>query len=139
MPENGQNEKIDTLSEWVKAVRSVIQIRIGKLRRSMRTKATFVFKDHEFSETLSTIQYRHVVVPADKAPNNIILISKEHYNDCLKIELGLENSQSNPTTLSKEEIIDNHMSVLSSFSLSMKDEDCVLPLLYWIPKLHMCP
>jgi hypothetical protein len=136
MPENGQNEKIDTISEWVKAVRSVSQIRIGKLRRSMSTKATFIFKDHEFSET---IHNRHVVVPADKAPNNIILICKEHYNDCLKIELGLESSQGNPTTLSKEEIIDNHMSVLYSFSLSMKDEDCVLPLLYWIPKLHMCP
>jgi hypothetical protein len=33
MPENGQNEKIDTISEWVKAVRSVSQIRIGKIRR----------------------------------------------------------------------------------------------------------
>ena len=36
----------------------------------------------------------------------------------------------------KDEIIDNHMSVLSSFGLSMKVEDCDLPLLYWIPKLH---
>jgi hypothetical protein len=36
----------------------------------------------------------------------------------------------------KDDIIDNHMSVLSSFGLSMKVEDCDLPLLYWIPKLH---
>jgi len=42
------------------------------------------------------------------------------------------------TTLS-EEIFDNHMSVLSSFGLSMKDMDCDLLLLYWIPKLHKCP
>ena len=53
------------------------------------------------------------------------------------------NSQSNPTytatTLSKEEIIDNHKSVLSSFGLSMEDEDYDLPLLYWIPKFHNCP
>jgi hypothetical protein len=41
--------------------------------------------------------------------------------------------------LSKEEIIDNHNSVLSSSGLSMKDEDCDLPLLYRIPKLHKCP
>jgi len=33
-------------------------------------------------------------------------------------------------------MIDNHMSVLSSFGLSMKDENCDLP---WIPKLHKCP
>jgi hypothetical protein len=31
------------------------------------------------------------------------------------------------------------MSVLSSFGLSMKDEDCALLLLYWIPELHKCP
>jgi hypothetical protein len=43
------------------------------------------------------------------------------------------------STLSKDEIIDNHMSVVSSFDLSMKNKDCNLPLLYWIPKLHTCP
>jgi hypothetical protein len=55
--------------------------------------------------------------------------------DCLKIELDWDSSQRNPTdssaTLSKEEIIDNHMSVLFSFGLFMKNED-------WIPKLHKC-
>jgi len=87
---------------------------------------------------LSAIHDKYVVVRADKAPNNIVLICKNHYIDCLSIELGLDNSQGNPTytttTLSKAEIIDNHMSVLSSFGFSMKDEDCDLPLLYWIPK-----
>ena len=51
--------------------------------------------------------------------------------------------QGNPTytatTQSKEEIIDNRMSVLSSAGLSMKDVDYDLPLLYCIPKLHKCP
>jgi hypothetical protein len=54
--------------------------------------------------------------------------------------LGLNSSQGNPTytstTLSKQEIIDNHMSELYSFGLSMKVD---LPLLYWIPTLHKCP
>ena len=37
--------------------------------------------------------------------------------------------------------MDNHMSVLYSFGLSMKNDDCDIriPLLYWIPKLHKCP
>ena len=51
--------------------------------------------------------------------------------------------QGNPTfaatTQSKEEIIDNRMSVLSSTGLSMKDVDYDLPLLYCIPQLHKCP
>jgi hypothetical protein len=76
----------------------------------MSTKATSVFK----------ILHRklNVVVPADKAPINIVLISKSYYVDCL--HLGLNSSQGgNPTytatTLSKDEIIDKHMSVLSYF------------------------
>jgi hypothetical protein len=58
-------------------------------------------------------------------------------------ELDIDNSLGNrtytPTTLTKEEILDNHMSVLCSFGISTKDEELVLPSLYWIPKLHKCP
>ena len=45
-----EKEEIDTLSEWAKAIRSLIQIRIGKLRRSMSTKSTSVFKDPEVAK-----------------------------------------------------------------------------------------
>ncbi len=43
------------------------------------------------------------------------------------------------TTLSKQEIIDNHKSVLSSFNVSLVDDDCELPSMHWIPKLHKNP
>ena len=53
------------------------------------------------------------------------------------IQLG-NNSLSNPTyiptTHTKEEILDNHRSVLCSFGISTKDEELDLPSLYWIPK-----
>ena len=58
-------------------------------------------------------------------------------------ELGIDNSLDNPTytptTLTKEEILDNHRSVLCSFGISTKDEELDLPSIYWIPKLHRCP
>jgi hypothetical protein len=63
--------------------------------------------------------------------------------DCLIKELGIDNSLCNPTytptTLTKEEILENHRSVLCSFGISTKDEKLDLPSLYWIPKLHKCP
>jgi len=90
-----------------------------------------------YAEIMSIIHDKYVVVPVDEAPNSIVPICKKHYIGCLNIELGLENPQGNPkytaTTLSKEEIIDNHLLVLSSCSLSMKDKDRDLPLLFWIP------
>jgi hypothetical protein len=59
------------------------------------------------------------------------------------MKLGIGNSLGNPTytltTLTKEEILDNHRSVLYSFGISAKDLELDLPSLYWISKLHKCP
>jgi hypothetical protein len=43
----------------------------------MSTKATSVLKDPEVAETMSTIHDTYVVVPADKASNNIVFICKK--------------------------------------------------------------
>jgi hypothetical protein len=53
----------------------------------------------------------------------------------LGIEISLGNHTYTPTTLTKEEILDNHRSVLCSFGISSKDEELDLLPLYWIPKL----
>jgi hypothetical protein len=54
-------------------------------------------------------------------------VCKLHYIDCLTKELGIDNSLGNPTytptTHTKEEILDNHRSVLCSFGISTKDEE----------------
>ena len=79
----------------------------------------------------------------NKAPNNIACVRKSQYVDCLIKELVIDNSPGNPaytpTIRTKEEILDNHMSVLCSFGISTKDEELDLPSLYWFPKLCKCP
>ena len=109
----------------------------------MSTRSTSIFKDPNVAKHLSPLHDRYVIVSADKAPNNIGCLCKSHYIDCLIKELGIDNSLGNPTytptTLTKEEILDNHRSVLCSFGISTKDEELDLPSLYWIPKLHKCP
>ena len=72
-----KNEKKRSLISFqneLKLLRSWIQIRIRKLKRSMSTKVTSVFKDPDIIETLAIIYDKYVVVPADKTPNNIDLI-----------------------------------------------------------------
>ena len=90
----------------------------------------------------SLLHDKYVIVSADKAPNNIVIVCKSHYIDCLINELGIDNSLGNPTytttTFTKEELLDNHRSVLCFFGISTKDEEQDLPSLYWIPKLHKC-
>jgi hypothetical protein len=55
-------------------------------------------------------------------------------------ELGIGTLVGNPTytptTLTKEEKLDNLRSVLYSFGISTINEELDVPSLYWIPKLH---
>ena len=84
-----EEEELDTLSEWVKAMRSLIQVHIHKLKRSMNTHAKSVFKDPSVARHLSELHDKYVVVPADKAPNNIVFVCKSHYTGCMIKELGI--------------------------------------------------
>jgi len=125
-----EKEDLDTLSEWVKSVRSLIQIIISG---SMSTRSTSIFKDPNVAKHLSLFHDKYVFVSADKAPNNIVFVCNSHYIDCFIKELGIDNSLGNPTytltTLTKEEILDNYRSVLCCFGISTKEKELDLPSL----------
>jgi len=126
--------ELDTLSEWVSSFRSLIRKRIFKLSRSMSSKVRSIFNDKAIVDNLTDIHSKYVVVPTDKASNNIVFVFKTYYTDCLVKELGINNNTGNhtytPTSLSKDEILSNHKSVISSFGLSIKDDFVDLPSLY---------
>ena len=128
-------------------MRSLIQIRIKKLNGSINIHATSIFKDPNVTKHVSYLHEKYIVVSVDKSINKIFFVCKTHYINCLINELGLlgiENSLGNSTytltTLSQEEILDNHRYVLCSFGISTKDKKKLdLPSLYWIHKLRKCP
>jgi hypothetical protein len=70
----------------------------------------------QVAKHLFLLHDKYVIVSADMAPNNIVVVCKSHYIDCLINELGIDNSLGDPTytptTHTKEEILDNHRSVL---------------------------
>ena len=108
----------------------------------MSIRATFN-NDLNVAKRLSYLHNKYVV-PADKASNNIVLVCKSHYIDCLTKELGIVTSLGNPaytpTTLAKEEILDNHRSVFVLFCSfrTTKDEELDLPPPF-LSKLQKCP
>jgi len=108
----------------------------------MSSKVRSIFTDKDVIDNLTVLHSKYVVVPTEKASNNIVFVCKTYYIDCFVKELGIDNNTGNPiytpTSLSKDEIRSNHKSVISSFGLSIKDDYVDLPSLYWIPKLHKC-
>ena len=102
-----------------------------------------VFDDPDVAAEFAEIHEKFVVVPADKASNNIVFVCKTHYINCLMEELCMSTMTGNPTynltAMSKEEILQNHHSVMLTFGISLPADDIDLPKLYWIPKLHKNP
>ena len=86
---------------------------------------------------ISMLQFQLIKLPI------IQFVCKEYYYKCLVNELDFNSAQGSETyvatTLSKEEILHNHRSVLSSFGIQTREEDLDLPSLYWITKLHKNP
>ena len=71
-----------------------------------------VFGNPAVAAQLAEIHEKFVVVPADKASNNIVFVCKTHYINCLMDELGINTMTGNPTynltAMSKDEILQNH-------------------------------
>ena len=92
---------------------------------------------------LSSLHDKYVVVPADKASNNIVFVCKSYYYECLVKELGITEHSGNPTykdiSFDKDEILANHKSFMASINITLNTKSEDLPCLYWIPKLHKIP
>ena len=75
MPSWAKLEEADenTLSEWIKAVRSLVKSRINKLQVPITTKTKSVFSAPDVVSELSSLHDNYMVVSADKASNNIVI------------------------------------------------------------------
>ena len=74
----------------------------------------------------------------------LVFVCKAHYYNCILNELGINSTFGNhtytPTALSKDELLQNHASVLNTFNIPANGMDeYELPYQYWIPKLHKNP
>jgi hypothetical protein len=67
-------------------------------RRSRGTVSFLVDPCKKVSIPLSSLHDKYVIVPADKASNNIVFVCKSYYFKCLIKELGINNNTSSNTT-----------------------------------------
>ena len=116
----------------------------GIPRKRCKRSSTSVLKDPAALACLSDLQSKYVMVPIDKAANNVAFICKRHYASVLMKELGLQGASTSTYTRihqhTPEDIITLHERQLKeNFSIEIEDEMRTLPDIYWIPKLHKNP
>ena len=138
--------QLSVLSSWKEMVKGQIEERISKLKQNFKQPTGKVLQNADVKACLSDLHNKYVFVPADKAPNNIIIICKRYYIETLIKELGLDNSSTTtgnstytPCQMSSEDIVNTHDTFMKSFGIELSDDDKRLPYLYWTPKLHKSP
>ena len=133
-------------SSWKEMVKGQIEERISKLKQNFKQPTGKVLHNVDVKTCLSDLHNKYVFVPADKAPNNIIMICERYYIETLIKELLLDNC-STPTgnvtytscQMSSEDIVNTHDTFMKSLGIDLSDNDKRLPYLYWTSKLHKSP
>ena len=85
--------ELSVLSSWKEMVKGQIEER---KKQNFKQPTGKVLQNVDVKACLSDLHNKYVFVPADKAPNNIIIICKRYYFETLIKELGLDDC-STPT------------------------------------------
>ena len=101
-----------------------------------------ILEDEDALAALSDLHSKFVVVPIDKASNNVAIICKRFYIQKLLNEVGVPGDMSPTYKMSDrnpEDVIADNTILCEKFDLSLDDRMKTLPFMYWLPKMHYSP
>ena len=102
-----------------------------------------VLKDPDAISYLEQLHENFVVVPIDKASNNVAIICKRFYITSILEELGIPGDSSSTYELvnkSASSIIHENEELFKSiFGHDLDEKSKSLPSIYWMPKMHYQP
>ena len=141
-----KREKIplSVFQDWRNMIADRIDDRILALTPKKKRFVKSAFKVNDVKECLTDLQSKYIMVPIDKAANNVAFICKRYYALVLLQELGLSGVSTSTYTQinhqSPDDIIFKHQKELQEkFNITVEDEMLTLPDIYWTPKLHKSP
>ena len=105
-------------------------------------KVNPILKRSDVVDYLQNLHSKFVLVPIDKASNNVSIICKRFYIEVILKEIGVlgeGNTTYDTSDLSKDEIIQSNINYTEKLKLVPSEKDNDLPGMYWIPKMHKNP
>ena len=83
-----------------------VQKRIASLKRKhINKRKTHILRSRRHSRSLEELQGKYVLVPADKAAQNVIVVCKKYYLEVILKEIG--------TTATYEEVMENCQDIIN--------------------------
>ena len=83
--------------------------------------------------------HEYVLVPADKAANNVVVVCRLHYINTLKQELNGTKAYEETSIDEKSVVYSNSNEIPNKFAVDVKERQDRLPTMYWLPKLNKRP
>ena len=137
------------VSEWKSHVTPSVNEKICTLKNKITCRSVkSIFSEHEVKNTLFSLKEDFVIVPIEKAANNVDFICKHFYALTIIKELNLDchwsNQDDNNTyafinNKTKDQIIKEHKLYLSKHKINLDNNMQDLPVMYWISKMHKNP
>ena len=93
-------EQVDLiyLSEWKDQMKELVVERISSSKEKIQSPKQKILSDPDMKDTLRRLHDDFVLVPADKAANNVIVVCKKYYNKTLIKELGINTTNISPNS-----------------------------------------
>ena len=116
------------LSEWKDRVKELVVDRISGLKEKFKSPKCKVLNQPDVKDALEKLHADFVLVPADKAASNVIIVCKKYYIETLVNELGINTtSNTNSTyilcTESFDDILRSRSNCMNSVGFEMSEED----------------
>ena len=137
------NIHVEEFLPWKLKILELVDRRIDVLKSRRIPSATKpVLQDAEALSSLTDLHSKFVIVPIDKATNNVAIICKRFYIQKLLNEVGIPGDSSSTYKLSDldpDDVIGNNSLLCEKFGLSLEERLRSLPFMYWVPKMHYTP
>ena len=128
----------DALQEWKINIFKIIVTRISFYSHNThilphKPKSSF----GHLKRGIQDFHWNYVLVPADKAANNVVVVLRLYYINTLKRELVDTNAYQLQPSLSERVIADGHgCHTALHFGLKAKENQDKVTTLYWLTKIH---
>ena len=128
-------ELLETAIEYEDKARQWGKDLVGVYQSDRVTPYIHTMMNHE-------LHNEHVLVPADKASNNIIIVCKKYYSEVIRNELAGKSGKASTYVHcrdSVDQIVQKHLTYKHSTKIKVAEDMKRLPGFYWMPKLHKNP
>ena len=134
---------VQNFSAWKNKILELVDGRIRTLKsRNVPSATKQILQDQEVLQSLSELHSKFVIVPIDKAANNVAIICKRFYIQKLLNEVGIPGDSSPTYQLSDCDpniVIETNALLCENFGVTLEERLKYLPFMYWLPKMHYNP